>query len=96
MDNMSEKEPVLVAPIAEGAAGEVQYKLVNTPEIDYGGCVWSLAVIKLLCDGEVESRLVYDVARERELALTVAETLCRNCVTPCCVTEVLDDLLGNI
>ena len=92
--NTNDIEPVLTAGFGE-EEGQVQYKLVNTPEPASGGCVWSLAIIKLLPDGEVESRFVYDVARERELAMTVAEILCRNCVTPCCAAEVLDDLLGN-
>lgn len=96
------EEGILTAPYFGETEGELQYKLICTPALkteekeERSSAVYSLAVIKLLSDGETESCFIYDVTREQRQALCLAEALCRGRVTPCCVPEIIDDLLGNI
>lgn len=74
--------------------GALQYKLITTPDLDGTGGIWSLALIRLESDGEVESRLLYDIARTPECAARIAALFCRHTVLPSTAVEVLDDLLA--
>ena len=74
--------------------GMLCYRTVSTP--DPQGRAWSMAIIKLLSDGETESRFIYDIARDGESANRMAELFCRNTVTPCAASDVLDDLLAQV
>ena len=73
--------------------GLLCYRTVATP--DPQGQVWSMAVIKLLCDGETESSFIYDIARDAASANRIAELFCRHTVTPCTAGEVMEDLLAQ-
>ncbi len=77
-------------------SGVIHYKLTATPDLDGIGQVWSLAIIKLLSDGEVETCYLYDIARDLESARMISDVFCRNGVTPCCAAELLDDLLASM
>ncbi len=81
---------------APNNGGVLHYKLIATPDLDGLSRVWSLAIIRLEADGEIESCLLYDIARTAESADLIGRLFCRNGVTPCCAAEILDDLLASL
>ena len=74
--------------------GKISYRTVATP--DSQGFAWSMAIIKLQNDSEIETRFLYDVARDAETANRMAEIFCRNTVTPCLAGEVIEDMLAQL
>lgn len=91
---MNQNELLLTAESREDGA-LLEYRTVRTQARGGASGIWSLAVIRQGADGEVESRFLYDIARDCRAATKLAELFCRNRVTPCCADELVDDLLGN-
>lgn len=64
---------------------------------EYGGDrkkVFSILCVKSVKGIIDESEYVYDVTENRERAESIFASLFRNTVTPRCLLEVLEDLLG--
>ncbi|MBQ3100183.1 MAG: hypothetical protein IJC50_04250 [Clostridia bacterium] len=74
-------------------SGVIHYRTLATP--DRQGIAWSMAIIKLQNDSEIESGFLYDVARDAQTANRMAELFCRNAVTPCTAQEVMEDMLAQ-
>jgi len=74
---------------------EIQYYLLTGSE--YGGDrkkVFSILCVKSVNGIIDESEYVYDVTESRERAESIFALLFKNTVTPRCLLEVLEDLLG--
>ncbi len=91
-------EEIFIEAAKDEAAGiYLQYVILCTEEPHLSDTllnkVYSLLVIKTDDTYENESVFVYDVSRNADRALEIARVMCQNTVTPCTVTEVLDDIL---
>ena len=76
---------------------DLQYVIIRTADTRLSdpvlNKVYSLLVIKTDDTYGNESVFVYDIARTAGRAREIARIMCTNTVTPCTVTEVLDDIL---
>ena len=81
----------------ESADIDLQYVIICTADTQLSdpvlNKVYSLLVIKTDNTYGNENLFVYDIARNKDRALEIARIMCVNTVTPCAVTEVLDDIL---
>ncbi len=88
---------LIEAAIAEVPGLSLQYLLICTvdkyaadPQLKQ---VYSLLVISTENGFYAESVFVYDISRSRDRAEEIVRTFRDNTVTPCTVTEILDDIL---
>ena len=91
-------EEIFIETAKDESAGiRLQYVTICTADTQLSDPVldkvYSLLVIKTDDTYENESVFVYDIARTEDRALEIARIMCSNTVTPCTVTEVLDDIL---
>lgn len=85
--DQSDGDIVADITVSKGVNAEITYCLVEKDG------VYSL---KVSSSDTVENEVfVYDIARSRKEALSLARLLSENLVFPCHVLDVLDDLLGT-
>lgn len=76
---------------------DLQYVIIRTKDTQLSdpvlNKVYSLLVVKTDGTYEKETMFIYDIARNSDRAREIARIMCANTVTPCTVTEVLDDIL---
>lgn len=74
---------------------DIQYYLLTGNEYGRNGRkVYSILCTKTVNGMIEDSEYVYDVAETREEAEKVFTALYKNTVTPCCMLEIVEDLLG--
>ena len=94
------KEVYNITPNKASLAESVlSYKVIRTGEVfapfksEGADNVYSLLCLKTDENFGVEYDFVYDVTRNLEYALYLANLLCKNEVTPCTLRDVIEDLI---
>lgn len=71
---------------------KLTYTLFRSLRKSSGRFVYSLSV-KLLSSGTSESSFVYDITRTRSRADELFTIICEGTVTPCTLSDILEDIL---
>ncbi len=96
----SKREPYVTRLSIKHLAGDIilLYRLTEE-KLPYGSClhntVFSISVTKIDCGGRRrEVSRVYDISRNEAEALKIFRLISRGRVTPCCLHELMEDILS--
>ena len=74
----------------------VQYFLLKGTSRDAGSDVFSILCVEYDGDTVTDSEFVFDISSNAANAVRIYDILYRNTVTPCCLFDVLDNVLYDL
>lgn len=74
----------------------VQYYLLKGMTAERGEDVYSILCVEQEDGVVTDSEFVFDICKSRSGAEHIYDVLCRNTVTPCCLFDVIDNVLYDL